>query len=356
MAKRWSQSRLANLIGVQRQAIYDIEAGRYLPNTLVALRLAKHLECSVEDLFSSDSLLEKQPITLVDNDPNYCVRVAAARVRGKLIGVGLGGKHCLNDGLRAADGLMDPVSNDVQLLCSSDQVNKAVLLLGCDPAFSILASHLTRIEPGARILCRFSSSHDALVNLSKGLAHLSGTHLHNTGHLEANVEMVKQLYPGFHGKVIAFSTLEEGFITAPGNPLGIRSVTDLAEMKARLINREPGAALRVLLDDELLKASIPASEINGYSNEVSTHLEGALMVGSNSADIALGFRTIADAFNLGFVPIAEVRCDVVIPHDMFDHPVIKIILDIMSSRVFRAELDSIPGYDPRYTGKVIASL
>jgi putative molybdopterin biosynthesis protein len=356
MAKGWSQTQLADMVGVKRQAIYDIEAGRYLPNTIVAIRLGKHLECSVEDLFESEFLSEKEQIILVDNDLKYCRRVAAARVCEKLIGIALGGKHGLNDGLRAADALLEPDGVNVQLLCSSEQLDNTVLLFGCDPAFSILSSHLSRTVPSARLLCRFASSHNALSNLSKGFAHFAGTHLHNKGHLESNVEIVKQLYPDFRGKIIAFSTLEEGFLTAPGNPLGIRSANDLANTTVRLINREPGAALRILLDEELDKAAIPVAEITGYTNEVSTHIEGALMVGSKAADIALGFHAIADAFSLGFVPIAGVRCDLVIPEDILDHPIVKVILDTITSKAFRLELESLPGYESSQTGKIISSL
>ena len=39
-AKGLSQSELAGRVGVRRQAIYDMEAGRYVPNTVRAL-LAK---------------------------------------------------------------------------------------------------------------------------------------------------------------------------------------------------------------------------------------------------------------------------------------------------------------------------
>ncbi len=258
--------------------------------------------------------------------------------------------------MRPADGLLEPGANSLRLLCPPQQIDNTILLFGCDPAFSIIASHLSRALPAARMHCRFASSHNALSHLSKGFAHIAGTHLHNKKHLESNVEIVKQLYPDFHGKVIAFSTLDEGFITAPGNPLGIRSVKDLADTTVRLINREPGAALRVLLDDEIKKATIPPSEITGYSNEVSTHIEGAFMVCSRSADIALGFRVIADAFNLSFIPVAAVRCDLVIPDDMLDHPIVKVIMDTITSGTFRLELGSLPGYESSQTGKIIASL
>src|SRR5262252_8717175 len=43
---------LAKRAGVTRQTIYAIEAGTYVPNTEVALRLARELEVTVEELFS----------------------------------------------------------------------------------------------------------------------------------------------------------------------------------------------------------------------------------------------------------------------------------------------------------------
>src|ERR1700677_2349821 len=45
-------ARLAKAAGVTRQTIYAMEAGSYVPNTVVALRLARALETTVEDLFA----------------------------------------------------------------------------------------------------------------------------------------------------------------------------------------------------------------------------------------------------------------------------------------------------------------
>ena len=47
-----SAAALAKAAGVTRQTIYAIEAGSYVPNTAVALRLARTLETAVEDLFA----------------------------------------------------------------------------------------------------------------------------------------------------------------------------------------------------------------------------------------------------------------------------------------------------------------
>src|ERR1017187_7935277 len=45
---------LATTVGMSRQAIYAIEAGTYIPNTAVALKLARALETTVEELFALD--------------------------------------------------------------------------------------------------------------------------------------------------------------------------------------------------------------------------------------------------------------------------------------------------------------
>src|SRR5215831_11489217 len=46
-----SQQALAKRCGLTRQAVNAIEAGQYVPNTFVALRLARALGSRVEELF-----------------------------------------------------------------------------------------------------------------------------------------------------------------------------------------------------------------------------------------------------------------------------------------------------------------
>src|SRR5262252_3178502 len=49
--RRIAQQELALRAGISRQALSEIEAGHSCPSTAIALRLAKELHCSVEDLF-----------------------------------------------------------------------------------------------------------------------------------------------------------------------------------------------------------------------------------------------------------------------------------------------------------------
>ena len=46
-----TQAELSKLIGVSRQTINAIELGKYVPSTLLTLRMAKVFNCKVEDIF-----------------------------------------------------------------------------------------------------------------------------------------------------------------------------------------------------------------------------------------------------------------------------------------------------------------
>jgi molybdate-binding protein len=124
----------------------------------------------------------------------------------------------------------------------------------------------------------------------------------------------------------------------------------------RFVNREAGAALRVLLDNHLEQAGIDNSAINGYGDEVLSHREGAYRIACNAADAALGLRIIAEVFGLDFVPITAVRCDLVVPNDMTDHPTIRVLLDVLQSAPLRRKIDAIAGYESTATGNTIAEL
>lgn len=53
-AKGLTQADLAELIGVTRKSINAIEQARMVPSTVLALRLARALGTTVEDIFSLD--------------------------------------------------------------------------------------------------------------------------------------------------------------------------------------------------------------------------------------------------------------------------------------------------------------
>lgn len=392
--KGLTQIQLAEEVGIKRQAIYDIESGRYLPNTGVALKLAKCLECRIEDLFQEAVPDPYLPATLVIDDPlpaeKNCVshssasslpeesggsslpesknrvsapnpnqphtRVTLAKVKDTLVAFPMGSDIPPGHGVQPADALLAPCGKQVKLLHGEHFLDESGVLMGCDPAFSLLASHVLRSPGRSHLQWHFASTYRSLERLAKGQTHLAGVHLHNKGSLESNAELARTMLPGMKGKVMAFAKFEEGLMVAKGNPLGIKTVGDLAIKGARLVNREPGAALRVLLDEWLEKEGIPPMALMGYTDLVKSHSEGAHRVLFGVADAALGLRTVAVSWGLDFVPITSVRSDIVIPDHAMAHPSVKILLDVLQSRSFREELGALPGYETGCSGSVIAEL
>ncbi|MEN8899175.1 MAG: helix-turn-helix transcriptional regulator [Nonlabens sp.] len=48
---KMTQADLSEAIGVSRQTINSIEKNRYVPSTVLALKIAQHFKVSVEELF-----------------------------------------------------------------------------------------------------------------------------------------------------------------------------------------------------------------------------------------------------------------------------------------------------------------
>ena len=52
IAKQFTQTRLADLIGVSRQTVFSIETAKYVPSVVLALKLAELFGKPVEEIFS----------------------------------------------------------------------------------------------------------------------------------------------------------------------------------------------------------------------------------------------------------------------------------------------------------------
>jgi molybdate-binding protein len=297
--------------------------------------------------------MDSQPVVLVDDHDTMDPRVRLAKIRNIVYAYPLLRDFSMGDEMKAADGLLSPCNTMATMLNSNDYLKNTAVLLGCDPAFSILGHHVQKTGIDADVYCRFASSKKSLTQLAKGQAHLAGIHMHDKGGIDGNQELTEKLLKNFKGVLVAFSFFEEGLLVAKGNPFDIRKPEDLAQKQIRFVNREKGAALRHLLDDLVCESDIPFSEINGYDNIVLNHSQGAQKILHGVCDAALGLKAVATAFNLGFVPLSRVRCDLVIPWDLLDHTGVKTALDTLQKQSFKNELSSIPGYDSSCTGKII---
>ena len=89
----------------------------------------------------------------------------------------------------------------------------------------------------------------------------------------------------------------------PDLPAGIGGVRDVAAAGLRLVNREPGAEARRVLDRELAAAGIEPRSLPGYDTRATGHLEVAAAIAAGLADAGIASEPAALAYGLRFIPL-----------------------------------------------------
>jgi putative molybdopterin biosynthesis protein len=146
---------------------------------------------------------------------------------------------------------------------------------------------------------------------------------------------------------------EQGLLVAPGNPLGLSGVADLARPGLTYVNRQRGAGTRVLLDYELARSGIDPADVVGYEREEPTHLAVAAAIASGRADCGMGVLAAARAFGLDFVPVTREPYDLVLERDALGLPLLAPFWDLLQSPVFRSAVEDLGGYETTEMGRRI---
>ncbi len=358
LAAGLSQEALAARAGISRQAYLAVESGRATPSTEVALRLARALGRSVEELFRLPGESDEVEAEVVDGalPPERAVRVRLARVNERLLAWPLLGTRGLARIIPRADGLAraaGPGHGWVRLLVDPGRLARTVVAVGCDPALALVAEHLRR-RAQVELLWSEAGSRAALEALARGQAHLAGCHLRDPTSGAFNLPFVRQLVP-FSCTVVSFAVWEQGLLVAPGNPKGLRGIEDLARPGIRLANREPGSGSRALLDAELDRLHLPGSTIAGYETGLPGHLAVAEAVALGLADVGIAIRAAANALGLDFIPLEEERYDLVVPNVHLDHPGVQALLEALKRRGLRTQIEALGGYDLHDMGSLRAA-
>lgn len=351
---------LARRVGVSRQTIYAIEAGNYVPNTEVTLKLSRELGVSVEALFSLDHDDETRPSVLPTdflsrNPPveGQAVRICAVGERRVSIPVTASPYYLPEaDGLIAAADIPGADAGVVAFAPLESGLKKLVLA-GCDPAMGFI-SRVVEKSSGVQITTAGASSKLAIQWLAEGKVHVAGCHLLDAESGEYNLPYIREHFPDDSLAVIHFARWEQGFVTAEGNPLNIRAAEDLVQKGLRLINREAGSGSRALLDRLLADAGIPSAKVRGYDRVAYGHLAVAHAVLTKEADCCVATRAAARAFQLSFVPLEVERYDLVMQRQTAKTMEVQAFIDILQRTEVQRKLEALAGYDPSLTGSVLA--
>lgn len=354
-------AQLASQVGVSRQTVYAIEAGNYVPNTLVSLRIARALDATVEDLFQLEddrqpAVTEAEAVVLGNADTLAAgMPLRLCRVNHHTVGVAPepGGW-----GLQATDALLlermersprTAVRAKVRIVGDGWKNPSRILLAGCDPSASILANTLPRQD--CELLIAYENSARALELLREGLVHIAGTHLAGCDEMDADLSSILRMFPRNSIALFSYAIWQEGFVVAYGNPKKIAGVADLLRRDVKIVNRESGAGCRRLLDEMLERANIPATRVKGYDRIVEGQLPAARMVQTGEADCCVCAQAGARSLGLDFVPLATKPYHLVIYRKHLQLAAVQTVLETLGKSSFRREVEAHVGYDMRQSGE-----
>jgi putative molybdopterin biosynthesis protein len=364
LARGFSQQQLAGMAEVSRQAVSAVESGHSDPSLRVALALAQALGMTVEELFGPGNPARPVPAVPVAPLAAGQARVALASVGDQFVALPLRGDMAAGMGFLAADGLAvqagtavvraSPGASDASAPPPAVDVRPigppraTVVVAGCDPALPLLARPLSLLDPPVAFAWWPCGSAEALRLAAAGLVHAAGVHLRDAdgGYNTAAAADI----PG-GAEVVGFTAWREGLALRPELDGVVGGLDAVAAMGLRIVNREPGAEARRVLDRECARLGIEPEELPGYDSRAAGHLQVASAVAAGLADAGVASEPAARAYGLGFVPLADERFDLVLPGKHLGSREVQGLLKALTSPWLLAQLAGLPGYDSSACGE-----
>lgn len=370
-ARGLSQQQLAGMAGVSRQAVSAVESGLSDPSLRVALAVAQALGMTVEELFGAEGVVPAVRARLVGADRDGGgERVTLAPIGESFVALPLAGPTVGRAGFLPAGGLTvgQPRASAAPGSAASASAARAstvsvrpigppkptLVVAGCDPALPLLEEPLGLLDPPIAFSWWPCASREALRLAADGLVHAAGVHLLDRAGSHDGGPAARVLTPG--SEVIGFSAWREGLVLRPKVADQLAGLAGVIEAGLRLVNREPGAEARSVLDRELAGIGVDGSKVPGYQTTATGHLQVADAVRAGLADAGVASEPAALANQLAFIPLAAERFDLVIPAERVASREVQALIKVLSSRWLLDQLASLPGYDATPCGQHIATL
>ncbi len=334
-----SQAELAARVGVSRQAIVAIEAGRQIPSTQLSLLLARELRVSVEDLFR---LSRSAPLPLGEwQGGTLPARAMVGFIDGRWVA------HSTSKGSCASDALIVARPSDqrpwIEPFVEPSRLEKKIVVCGCAPLLGLLGESLGRDDGATESSWIYCSSARSLSLLKEGQVHIAGLHLVDVD-TEGGHEAIIREHFDEPMTVVHLTRWRQGFFVLPQNPKEIRSPEDLFRNDVRVGFRESGAAAQLLIERQLSRVASCSTEWP-RGPVAESHGELASWVQRGFVDVGVGIEPAALGQNLDFVPLAEERFDLALPTHRLQQSHVARFLAQLEARSFRSEAALLPGYD-----------
>src|SRR5262250_1777891 len=143
----------------------------------------------------------------------------------------------LNDALSSSHFAISGKLTGYDAIVVHGACDRPSVLLVDDLVLDLAASALRAEDPAVTLASSNVGSLGGLVALRDGLCHLAGSHLLDPATGEYTIPYVRRVLGDADVAVVRLVHRDQGLIVAPGNPLGLADVGDLARPGLRYINR-----------------------------------------------------------------------------------------------------------------------
>jgi molybdate-binding protein/DNA-binding transcriptional regulator YhcF (GntR family) len=222
-----------------------------------------------------------------------------------------------------------------------------------DPIISLLDGRFPELLPDYELSVTFVGSMGGLLALARQGADIAGCHLWDGESNSYNVPFIRRMLPGRDMAMLTLAHRRLGLIVFPGNPLQIRDLLDLTRPGVRFINRQSGAGTRLWLDSRCQQLGIDPASIEGYHDEVKTHLQVAGAVAERQVDVGLGVEAAALAYGLEFILLTTERYDLVMTKAVWQLAGVQTMVQWLRSAEAQQAIKDLGGYDVAETGKLV---
>ena len=291
------------------------------------------------------------------------VRVRLGYVGEKLVASPLNRGSGVVSSFMKADGILEiPQGTEgyeggekvpIRLLRSERELTHTLVAIGShDPLLDEVGDLLHRRDPSLYMSSTHVGSMGGIMAVRRGETHIAGVHLLNEADGRYNTAFIERYFPRGGVRLIECVGRAQGLMLAPGNPLGIETLTDLTKTGIRYVNRQKGSGTRILIDYLCRREGIAPAALYGYEREEFTHTSVAAQIASGTADAGMGIYSAAQLYSLDFLPVCTEQYDLLIPDEAWDTPMVQNLLDVLRSDAFRERLTALGGYELGEPGRI----
>lgn len=186
----------------------------------------------------------------------------------------------------------------------------------------------------------FDGSGDGLTRFQNGEGIATGLHVQDAKTDDWNIAHVAESCASENAVLIGWATRARGLVVRQGSD--IKSLDDVSGH--RIAARQPNSGTAILWDRLVGKT--------GTSEVHLSEQDAVVAVAEGATDVTFGLQSMAEQFNLGFVPIIEERFDLLIERSAYFAKAFQTFLEFCQCKAFESRANAMAGYDVSRLGEV----